>query len=464
MRITTLITFVLLARLLEPSQFGLVALASTFTGILTTIAEAGITTYIIQSPHLDDRRINSAFWTAVLISIVAAAALASASAPIGNLLNEPRVAPFLAVLSLTLVGTGVSSVPMGLLQRDMQFGRLAGRQLGGALASAVVGIVLALLGAGAWALVAQALTNVGVAAIVLWIRCDWRPSPNFSLAYALDSLRFGWKVLGINLLATFRDQGINLIIGTTIGPVALGYWSVATRILQTLIELGVTVVQTVAVPAFAQMRTDRERLIRAYTRATTVAAMLMLPLLVAASVLSPELVPLLFGQRWAVVGHIAEIQTLTGVFAMLVNFDQSVYLAVGRVNVELMLVFGIVLFQLVVVLAFSHFGLVPIAWALLGQSAVTWIIRVQLLRWVTGIEWKAYLGLIPPVLAGAASAVVMIILRDFVLENVRAAALGFGVIGLIVYGIVLWVLSTMFREEVSAVVARHGGGRKPNEE
>jgi PST family polysaccharide transporter len=450
-RLLSLVTFVLLARLLRPSQFGLVALASTFTTILTTVAEAGISTYIVRADDLDEARISSTFWTALLISVVAAAALAALSPVIGDALHQPTIAPYLAALSITLVGTGVSSVPMGLLQRDMAFGKLAGRAMGGAIASAFVGIFLALAGAGAWALVAQAIANIAVGAAVLWIRCPWRPTLAFSLTMALESLHFGAKVLTINVLIILRDQGDNLLIGTILGPVDLGYWTVATRILQILIELGVTVIQTVAVPAFARMKNDSARLLSAYSQATTAAAMVMLPLLVTVSVLSPDLVPALFGHKWAKAGTLSEILTLTGVFAMLVNFDQPVYFALGRPGLELALVTGIVGFHLAVTIAFAHLGLIPVAIALLGQSAITWLIRVQCLRRFAGIRWGAYSGLIPVIVASAICAGTVALARVYMSGTNLIALCIAGAVGLFVYTGVLFLTSETFREHLLPV-------------
>lgn len=460
-RLLSLVTFVLLARLLQPSEFGLVALASTFTTILTTVSEAGLTIYIVRADELDDERLSSTFWAALLIAVIAASALAAVSPVIADAVGEPSIAPYLAVLSVTLVGVGVSSVPMGLLQREMQFGRLAGRAMGGAIASGIVGITLALMGAGAWALVAQGVTNIGAGAVILWIRCRWRPSWTFSVRYARESLHFGVKVLTLNVLIIMRDQGDNLLIGTILGPVALGYWTIATRILQILIELGVTVIQTVAVPAFARMKDDAHRLVTAYSQATTAAAMVMLPLLVVVSVLSPDLVPALFGQKWAKAGELSEILTLTGAFAMLVNFDQPVYFALGRPGFELALVSAIVAVHLGVTIGFAHLGLIPLATALLVLAAATWIVRVQCLRRVAGIRWSAYSGLIPVVGASLLCAAVAELGRVSGLGNSLIGLCAAGALGLLVYIGVLWPTSATFRENVAPI--RHIVRRRVSE-
>jgi O-antigen/teichoic acid export membrane protein len=447
-RLLILVVFVLLARLLKPSQFGLVALASTFSGILMTVAEAGITNYIVQASDLDERRINSAFWTAIIISAVFGAALVASAPALAEVLHQRRLAPLIQVLSLTLLFTGVSSVPTGLLQREMQFGRLAGRQIGGAFVSSFVGIGLALAGAGAWALVAQTVTSLGVATVILWIRCPWRPSRQFSFEYAMDSMRFGWKMLTINLLITLRDQGDNLLIGAILGPVALGYWTISSRILLILVELGVTVVQTVSIPAFARLKHDRARLLRAYSKATTVAAMVMLPMLVTVSVMSPDLVPALFGHKWVRAGDLAELQSLTGVFMMLVNFDGSVYIAIGKLRVELVLVSCIVAFHLAVVIVFARYGLIPIAIAVLGQNAITWLIRLQLLRRVVGIRWGAYKGLLAPIISAAACAGLLLTLRGMLPRPSIFPVCLVSLLGLTVYAVALWFLSELFRENI----------------
>jgi O-antigen/teichoic acid export membrane protein len=174
----------------------------------------------------------------------------------------------------------------------------------------------------------------------------------------------------------------------------------------------------------------------------------MLPMLVTVSVMSPDLVPALFGHKWVRAGDLAELQSLTGVFMMLVNFDGSVYIAIGKLRVELVLVSCIVAFHLAVVIVFARYGLIPIAIAVLGQNAITWLIRLQLLRRVVGIRWGAYKGLLAPIISAAACAGLLLTLRGMLPRPSIFPVCLVSLLGLTVYAVALWFLSELFRENI----------------
>jgi O-antigen/teichoic acid export membrane protein len=279
--------------------------------------------------------------------------------------------------------------------------------------------------------------------LVLWWSSSWRPALRFSREDANASLAFGAKVMGASVLKAARDQGEPLLIGVLLGAPSLGFWSVATRIYTIVIELGVSVVSVVATPAFALVRRDTARLQRAYRRATSVSATVVIPLLVVLSAVSDDLIPLVFGEQWRRSGELASILTIMALFAVLVNFDGPVYLAIGRPGVELALTAFIVAFHLATVAAVAHWGLMPLAVALLARAALSWPVRVVALKRVAGIDWRAYAGTAVCFLCAGLAAVVMAITEQLWLTGHDALS----VAGTSLAGIAIYLVTMSFSKD-----------------
>jgi O-antigen/teichoic acid export membrane protein len=174
--------------------------------------------------------------------------------------------------------------------------------------------------------------------------------------------------------------------------------------------------------------------------------MVVLPMLTILSITSTEVVPLIFGEKWARSGEVASILTLMALFALLVNFDRAVYFAVGRPGVELTLVLFIVASHLAVVAIFAPMGLTVLAVALLARSALTWPVRVLALRRVAGMTWSAYSGVALALFGSASTGVLLLTLRSYVFKDGNVADLAFTVtIGLAAYASLMSLVSREFR-------------------
>ncbi len=388
-RVAGLVTLVLLGRLLAPEDFGVVALAVAFVTVLQTVAEAGFSVWLVQAEEVDDRTTSTAFWTSTAAGVVTAAALALAAAPLAALLDAPDLAPVLAALSLVLVLAGLASTPMALLTREMRFRELAVRQVVSVLLGCVVGVATALAGAGVWALVLQLLVQHASGLVLLLALSRWRPGRQWSRPLAVEMTRFGARVVGIQGLQQVRDQGEVLLIGAALGTTALGYWSVATRLLYVLLDLCLGTVATVATPTFVRMRDDVRRLAAAYGQSVGLSALVVGPALVALAVTSPQLVPLVFGERWTASGPLAAVLAVGGLATAMTFFDRSVLIARDRLDVELRLVVLVVVLHLGLVVAVGPAGLLPLAWALAARAFATWPVRALALRRVAGVPLSA---------------------------------------------------------------------------
>ena len=255
-RLVSLAVFAILARLLDAKDFGLLSMATVFTALLAVFVDSGFTKALVQRKTLAKDDAATAFWTSLGISVAIYALLFFTAPLIASQFGDPRLGPVLRILGVALPLTALSATPAALLERDFHFRALSLRQLAGTIAGAAVAIPMALLGAGVWALVAQPLVSGVVSLVTLWASTPWRPTFSFSRESLRNLYGFGAGVLGIDLLNTFQANIDKLLIGSFLGPTALGYYFIGQKVLTTLSELVTTVIARVSLTTFSRVQDD----------------------------------------------------------------------------------------------------------------------------------------------------------------------------------------------------------------
>lgn len=390
-RLAGLGTFIVLGRVLDPESFGTAALAISVIALVQVVADLGFSMWVLQARTVDQRMLSTTFWTSLGLGTLGAAVLGGVSFLLADLMNQPRLGPVLALLSVSLVLAGAASTPTALLSRDMRFKDLAVRQVTSILVGSFVGILSALLGAGVYSLVLQQLVQQFVAVSVLFRIAKWQPTFEFDPNVARQAVRFGFRVTGIQALQQSRDQGETLIIGLILGPVALGYWAVASRLLSTFLDVTLSVVSTVAAPVFLRLRDEPERMTRALRSSLLASSLLVGPALIGLALASPALIPVVFGERWEPSSQLAIALALGGVATSVSFFDRSVWLASERLDVELKLVAVIVLLHLTVVASVSQFGLLALAVAVALRALITMPMRIFAMHRVLDVSFRVYI-------------------------------------------------------------------------
>lgn len=431
-RLSTLVAFIVLGNLLGPADFGVVALAMTMITVLTTLADAGFSQYLLQHRRLGVEATSSAFYTSAGLSVLLAGGLALSAGPISEALQVPELRPVLPALAASLVVGGLSSVPAMLLRRELRFKELAVRSVLATVVSVVVAIALALAGAGVWALVAQTLVRSVVALVVLWVATDFRPRLVYDRAEMRAMTSYGSKSLAVQLGAQLNGQGQTFLIGILAGPVALGYWVVASRLVGVVIDVCTSVVGAVANPVFARLQDQPERLSRALGTAMGLAAFVTVPALVCLSLVSEEVVPAVFGSQWVPAAVLASVLTLRGILRALSSFGGSVLMATGHPSAELLVTTTLVVVQLSLVALF-HEDLVVLAVAVTLGTGLTMPIRTLLVRRLLGVRAGTYARTASVLFAaGLAAGAVLGVQELAQLEGLRYVLLAVG-LGAVVY-------------------------------
>ncbi len=369
-RLSGLVVFLVLARLLAPAEFGLLAAANVFIVLAATFAEAGLTRTLVQRPLLRAAHLDSALIVSAGSGLLLAVALASAAPGIARLYDLPALTWVLVGLAIVPLLNGMSAVPDSILTRQLQFRYLAIRSSTSVVVAGVIGVVLAAMGAGVWALVAQALSQALVASAVLWICVRWRPSAAFEAGALKELVGFGSHILGIQCLNFLNRRSGDLLIGVFLGPVALGLYSVAQRVLHLVLDLLVSSVQRVALPVFSRLADEPARLSAAYlrsTEATTLAAFPCFALLVATG---PDLTPVLFGTQWTSAGPVMSVLALAGAAQSIAFFNNSMLLATGNSWLALRWTAASAVANVAVFAGMVQFGIMAVA---IGFTAGAWI-------------------------------------------------------------------------------------------
>jgi PST family polysaccharide transporter len=408
----SLVVFLVLARLLTPDQFGLVALAAVFVALAQLIVDQGFGDAIIQRAGVTRAHLDTAFWVAVITGAALSLTGIALAGIIADLLRQPPLAPILRVLSLAFMVSALSSTQMAILRRELAFRSLALRGLLSIGAGGAVGITMAFLGFGAWALVGQQVAAGLVSAVALWRVSPWRPGLQVSWPIFRELFSFGIKVVGSDTLTFLSRNSDNLLIGVFLGPIPLGIYAVAYRILDTSQKVLVGVAMRLAFPALARLQTEPDRMRRAYLNMTRVGGSAILPGYIGFALVAPEMTVFLFGHRWAESGPVASVLFLIGPVLSLQAFSGSLLTAAGHPAVVFRFRLITTITNIVGFLIGVQFGIMAVAFAYSIRGYLLLPLNLSLQRRYGNVPTGEYLGqLRGTALATIAMSVVVLALK-----------------------------------------------------
>lgn len=297
-QVVTFVVSVVLARLLSPDDYGMIALVTIFITLANTFVDSGFGTALVQKKNADNIDFSTVFYFSIAVSIGLYLLLFFAAPAIGRFYDKPMLVPVLRVLALKLPLAGINTVQNAYVSRKMIFKKFFYATLGGTIASAVVGIAMAYWGYGIWALVAQYLTNSAIDTIVLWITVPWRPDLAFSAKRLKGLFSFGWKILCSSLIYNFYQELRSLVIGKVYTSVDLAYFTKGKQIPQLVVANINTSITSVMFPAIAKVQDDKEKVKQQVRRVVQVGSYLMWPAMLGLAAVSKPLIVLLLTEKW----------------------------------------------------------------------------------------------------------------------------------------------------------------------
>lgn len=390
-RLTSLLVLGLLARLLTPADFGVIALATSVIALVQVFVDSGFSKALVQRSTLGDQDASTVFWTSLGVSILLAGGLIASSPLIAGVMGNDQLAPVLCVLSLTLPISALSQTPAALLERDLDFRALSIRQFAGTLVGAAVAIPMALVGLGIWALIAQTLASSIVAVIVLWSSTTWRPRREFSVSALRDIWLVGGTVLGIDLLDAIQANIDKVVIGLFFPPDVLGAYFLAQKLGTILIELVTSVISRVSLTTFSRVQDDSARLNRIFQKLTFAAASVSVFVFAMVAALAPQIVHVTFGDGWEAAVPILWILAPGWALSAVMFFDRNVLIATSHARSALVLAIVQNAVSIALVFAFVPFGVLGIAFSRLARFVV-WPLRLYVLHKKANVKVWRYLS------------------------------------------------------------------------
>lgn len=324
-----LIVQIILARLLSPEAFGLLAIMLVIVDIASVISQSGLGTALIQSKALDDRSCSTAFWLSIAISLVLYIGVFLASPIIASFYGMPDLTRCLQVIAISIPLHAVASIQRSILQADMNFKATFKSNMMAVAISGVAGIICAVLGMGIWALVVQTLVQSLMACVAMAFLVPWKPSLAFDMRIVKMLVSYGWKICVAGVLNSIYTGVSELIIGKACDAGQLGYYSQGRKWPIAGISIVTNAVSNVAFPAFAQIREDEERLRSAIRKALSVGNFIMVPFCLFFCVSAESLVLLLLGENWLPCTPVFSITCAAYSILMLQLVNLRAYMALG---------------------------------------------------------------------------------------------------------------------------------------
>lgn len=366
-RLLSLLTFVVLARLLTPHDYGIAAIAGVFSALVAPLAAGGFTAALVQKEHLREEDVDSVFWVGLAIGCTLSVALAALAPAIAWWLDEPELRLVLLVLSPMFLAIALGSAQAGMLQRSFRFSTFAKITVSGNLVATLVGVVLAFEGAGYWALVAQMMFPIFWCTAGYWLASDYRPAWRFSRHRFTALFRSSRQFVGDGLVTVLAEQSDKFIIGSRLGTSTLGVYAVAYRVVYILLDVLWRSMQLVALPAFARLQASPARLHEGYLSALRTCAALTLPCFALVATTAGESVVTVFGARWSEASDALVVLAVFGAVQCFVGLNAVLLQATGRVQVA---------FRLNLLVTVAQLLALPLA----VRYGVTWVAAVLVVR------------------------------------------------------------------------------------
>jgi O-antigen/teichoic acid export membrane protein len=399
-----------LARILSPADFGLMAMTVVVLSFAYAYADMGISNAIIWRQETTKRQLSSLYWLNVFAGLAIAGLIVAARPLIIRFYGEPRLEPLLLLAALLFVITPFGQQFTVLLEKTLRFRLLALIEMTAAACGVAVAVASALLGVGAAALMLGPLAAAAVRVILLHATAgrEGRPQLHFSPKDLSGFMRFGLYQVGersINVLASNIDY---LLIGRFLGSQALGFYSIAYQLVIVPVARINPILTRVAFPVFARRQDDDAALRRGYLELIGATAFVAFPFLIGIAVSARVLVPALYGSKWMLSAALLQIMVPIGICKALDNPSGSVLLAKGRADVG----FKWNLFEIAVIAAAIYAavpsGLMAVAWAYAGVVIGFFLLYRFVLKAVFGLGWGEFFARLKlPFLAATATGVLL---------------------------------------------------------
>lgn len=387
-QVVTFVVTIVLARLLMPEEYGIVALITIFIALAEVIADGGFNTALIQKKDADSVDFSTVFFFSLAIAITLYVLLYACAPFIAGFYNQPMLTPVVRVLSASILFYSINSVQRAYISRNMLFKKLFISALIAVLLSGSVGIYLAYIGYGVWSLVWQTILNQLFTTVIMWFTVKWRPTLAFSRERFYSLFGFGWKIFCTNFIVTLFIRLRAMVIGKVFSPATLAYYDKGNQFPGLISDNVCGSIQTVIFPALSDIQDDKGRVKSMMRRSINTSCLFMFPLMVGLMVCAKPLVVLLLTEKWLGVVPYMQILCLANFFRPITIPNQQAITALGYSGITLKLEIIRKLIDIIILTVSCCLGALAIAWGVVLFNFIC--IFVNLIPNVKLLDYKIH--------------------------------------------------------------------------
>lgn len=336
-KITQLFVQLILARMLAPEVFGILAILLIFTTIADAVSQSGMGTALIQREGVTLSDYSTAFWLSLTIALTMYAIVFAVAPLVEAFYSMEGLAAPLRTISLMFILNSVNSIQRSYLQKRMDFKRLCQANVLALALSGALGVAAAFVGLGIWALVVQYVSQAMLACVALLLFSSWRPSFEFDVHAARELFSYGWKICATSILGTVYTSVSELILGRTCSAADLGLYSQGRKWPYAGINLFSNALQNVFLPVFSELQSDATALRASMHRMLVDGSIVVVPVSCLAAVASRPIVEILLGTTWSACAPVFAFACLSNIVLILQITNLRAYMALGRSDLYLAL-------------------------------------------------------------------------------------------------------------------------------
>lgn len=388
LRLGGLVVFMVLARILSPSDMGLFAAATTVVAFCALFVDSGLSEAVVQARDISPRQLSTIFAINLMMAVLVLLGVWLSAPWLATYFALPDLTSILRVSVFTVLLNALSFSQTAMFRRSFKYKRLALVTLGATALSGVIAVTMAVADFGAWSLVAQALIAAAFTAAMLWREPEWAFTWAFDFASIRGLLSYGTKRLLTALMDFANTRFIELFFASVFGAATLGLYVVGARVYQILMQVLSSAVLDIAHNAFSRLAHEPEKLKEAYYSAMGLAAATSMPIFFILSMVSTEMVVGVFGPQWQEAGAVLVPLLVLGGVQVLQFFNGIVYNALGRPGIGLAFMVGKTVVTMLALFLARDLSFTQVVWAFFASQIASTPASFMVAKRVIGISYR----------------------------------------------------------------------------
>lgn len=400
----SIIVTIVLSRVLEPYDFALIALLIVFVAVSNVLIDSGFTQAIIRDDNPSQQDLSTVFFFNFIMSIMLYAILFCLSPYIAMFFDAPELELLAKVVFLVIVFNSVSIIQNAMLNRELRFAWVAGATALSYIIGGIVSVVIAFLGFGVWAIVANMVIPPFAKSIILWIKSSWKPLFAFSFKSLKKYLHFGIFLTIQGLIDVVVTNLNSIFIGKFYTKSELGYYSQGGKMDSYVITPIVSVLQKVTYPILSKIKNDEERLKEGYRKIITMTLFTYLPIVFFVIIFSDSVIVMFLGEKWSDAGIFLKISAIGSLIYPLQKICENIVMVKGKTRQMLYMALIKQTLRVLVMLLLIYKGVLALAWGFMLTGILGGILYIYI-----GMKYLGYT------------------LGEFLCDNGKIVLLSFGV-------------------------------------